>query len=431
MAKEVKQTRSRQLFSQAQEYIPGGVNSPVRSFRSVEGHPRFIARGQASRVWDIDGNEYLDYVCSWGPLILGHAHPEVVEAVKKATENGTSFGAPIPQEVELAQLISGAFPSIDKVRLVNSGTEACMSAIRLARAYTGRNKVIKFSGCYHGHADGLLVEAGSGALTQGIPTSAGVPQSYTSETLVAVYNQLESVERYFEDSHSDIAGVIVEPVAGNMGVIPPSRGFLEGLRDLTRRNGALLVFDEVITGFRLAYGGAQALFGVNADITCLGKIIGGGLPVGAYGGTKEIMEMVAPVGPMYQAGTLSGNPLAVSAGVTTLKALQRPGVYEHLETLSARLTEGVKAASTDNRVPMTVNRVGSMFTFFFNTGSVGSLAQAQQSDGQGYARFFHKMLERGFYLAPSQYEAGFVSLTHTEDDIDKTIAAAEASLREL
>lgn len=428
MTEVVRQAKSQQLFSQALEYIPGGVNSPVRSFRSVEGQPRFIAQGRGARVWDVDGNEYLDYLCSWGPLILGHAHPDVVEAIKQAAEGGTSFGAPIPQEVELAQLICGAFPSIEQVRLVNSGTEACMSAIRLARAYTGRSKIIKFAGCYHGHSDGLLVEAGSGALSQGVPTSAGVPKSYASETLVAEYNQLESVEKYFDRFPSDIAGVIVEPVAGNMGVVPPSHGFLESLRGLTRRNNAMLIFDEVITGFRLAFGGAQDFFGVHADITCLGKIIGGGLPVGAYGGTKQIMEMVAPAGPMYQAGTLSGNPLAVSAGVATLKRLQNPGVYEHLETLSARLTDGVKGVAEDCRVPVTANRVGSMFTCFFNNGPVETLAEAQNSNTREYARYFHAMLERGVYLAPSQYEAGFVSLAHTSEDIDHTITVIRAAL---
>ncbi len=427
----MRQTRSRQLFSQAQQYIPGGVNSPVRSFRSVDGHPRFIERGQGSRVWDVDGNEYLDYLCSWGPLILGHAHPEVVDAVKRAAEGGTSFGAPTEREVELAEIICGAFPSIDRVRLVNSGTEACMSAIRLARAYTSRNKILKFSGCYHGHADGLLVKAGSGALAQGIPTSAGIPESYASQTLVAEYNDLDSVTRFFAEFAEDVAAVIVEPVAGNMGVVPPSQGFLEGLRRLTRLNGALLIFDEVITGFRVASGGAQAAYRVNADITCLGKIIGGGLPVGAYGGAKEIMDMVAPLGPMYQAGTLSGNPLAVSAGVATLKVLQRAGVYERLDTLGSQLAQGLKNAATEVGVPITVNRVGSMFTTFFGAGPVDTLARAEQADTQTYASFFNKMLDSGVYLAPSQYEAGFVSLAHNEEDIGRTIATAEEALRQL
>ena len=427
----MRQNRSQELFSQAQKYIPGGVNSPVRSFRSVEGLPRFIARGKGSHVWDIDGNEYVDYLCSWGPLILGHAHPEMVEAVKAAAEGGTSFGAPVPQEVELAQLICGAFPSIDMVRLVNSGTEACMSAIRLARAYTGRSKVIKFSGCYHGHADGLLLKAASGALAQGVPTSAGVPEAYVRETLVANYNDINSVERYFESYPEEVAGVIVEPVAGNMGVVLPAPGFLEGLRILTQDNGSLLILDEVITGFRVAFGGAQALYGVTADITCLGKIIGGGLPVGAYGGRREIMQMVAPLGPMYQAGTLSGNPLAVSAGVATLRALQGPGVYERLDSLAARLVEGLDGAAQEAEKPVTINRVGSMFTSFFTPGPVYTQAQVEDSDTRRYARFFHGMLERGVYLAPSQYEAGFVSLSHSEEDVENTIAAARDVLQQL
>ena len=321
-------SRSEQLFAEAQQYIPGGVNSPVRSFRAVGGIPPFIARGQGSRVWDVDGNEYIDYLGSWGPLALGHAHPAVVEALRRAAEGGSSFGAPVENEVELARLVCNAFPSVDMVRLVNSGTEACMSAIRLARAFTGRDKIIKFAGCYHGHADGLLVRAGSGAMTHGIPTSAGVPESYATETLVADFNDLASVEAYFESFPSAIAGIIVEPVAGNMGVVLPAEGFLEGLRDIASRDGALLIFDEVITGFRVGPQGAQGLFGITPDITAMGKIIGGGLPVGAYGGRREIMERVAPLGDMYQAGTLSGNPLAVSAGVATLTELQAPGVYE-------------------------------------------------------------------------------------------------------
>ena len=424
------QARSQELFTQAQKYIPGGVNSPVRSFRSVDGPPPFIARGMGSHLWDVDGNEYVDYLCSWGPLVLGHAHPEVVEAVKAAAEEGTSFGAPIPQEIELAQLICRAFPSIEMVRLVNSGTEACMSAIRLARAYTGRNKIIKFSGCYHGHADGLLVKAGSGALAQGIPTSAGVPEAYAGETLVAEYNDIESAEGLFGNYPGQIAGVIVEPIAGNMGVVPPAVGFLEGLRRLTQDNGALLILDEVITGFRVAYGGAQALYGVAADITSLGKIIGGGLPVGAYGGRRDIMEVVAPLGPMYQAGTLSGNPLAVSAGVATLRALEAPDVYQRLHSLTSRLVEGLEEAAQETEVPVTINRVASMFTPFFTPGPVRTLAQAEGSDTERYARFFHGMLGRGVYLAPSQYEAGFVSLAHSEEDVEKTIAVARDAFRQ-
>ena len=424
-------TKSEQLFAQAQQFIPGGVNSPVRSFRAVGGTPAFLSRGQGSRVWDVDGNEYIDYLGSWGPLVLGHAHPAVVDAVKNAAENGTSFGAPVEQEVELAKLICQALPSVESVRLVNSGTEACMSAIRLARAYTGRNKVIKFAGCYHGHADGLLVKAGSGAMTHGVPTSAGVPESYASETLVAEYNDISSVEAAFAPFPTDVAAVIVEPVAGNMGVVPPAGGFLEGLRQLTADSGALLIFDEVITGFRISYNGAQGLFGVSPDITCLGKIIGGGLPVGAYGARREIMEMVAPLGAMYQAGTLSGNPLAVAAGVAAMNKLQEPDTYSRLEVMAQRLTEGLSHVFSRAEVPSTINRVGSMFTCFFNPGPVDTLALVEQSDVSTYGRYFHAMLEQGVYLAPSQFEAGFVSLAHTEDDIDRTIAAAQAALKQI
>jgi glutamate-1-semialdehyde 2,1-aminomutase len=421
----MNQTRSQQLFEQAQQYIPGGVNSPVRSFRAVSGTPPFIARGQGSHVWDVDGNEYIDYLGSWGPLVLGHAHPAVVEALHQAAAGGTSFGAPVEMEVELARVICEALPSVDSVRLVSSGTEACMSAIRLARAYTGRSKVIKFSGCYHGHADGLLVRAGSGAMTHGIPTSAGVPDAYAAETLVAEYNDITSVEAFFEAWPDAIAGVIVEPVAGNMGVVPPAEGFLQALRQVTADNGAMLVFDEVITGFRIAYGGAQTLFGVTPDITCLGKIIGGGLPVGAYGGRQEIMEMVAPLGPMYQAGTLSGNPLAVTAGLTTLTELQKEGTYQRLESMATRLADGITGAFTRTEVPATLNRVGSMMTGFMNPGPVDALAQVEQSNTEVYGRYFHAMLERGVYIAPSQFEAGFVSLAHTEEDIDRTVAIVE------
>ena len=425
---ELNQTKSRQLFAQAQQFIPGGVNSPVRSFRAVSGTPPFIARGQGSRVWDVDRNEYIDYLGSWGPLVLGHAHPAVVDALQAAAANGSSFGAPVEQEVELARLICAALPSVDRVRLVSSGTEACMSAIRLARAYTGRSKIVKFAGCYHGHADGLLVKAGSGAMTHGIPTSAGVPDAYAAETLVADYNDLASVETCFAAWPDAIAGVIVEPVAGNMGVVPPAPGFLEGLRRLTADNGALLIFDEVITGFRVAYGGAQVRYGVTPDLTCLGKIIGGGLPVGAYGGRREIMELVAPLGPMYQAGTLSGNPLAVTAGLTTLTALQQPGVYDQLETRAARLAAGLTQAFAQAQIPATLNRVGSMLTGFFNPGPVQTLSQVEQSDTAAYGRYFHALLERGVYIAPSQFEAGFVSLAHTPADLDRTLEIAAAAL---
>ena len=424
----MQQSKSEKLFAQAQKYIPGGVNSPVRSFRAVGGTPPFIAKGNGAHIWDEDGNEYIDYLGSWGPLVLGHAHPAVVDALKTAAAGGTSFGAPVAQEVELAQLVCEAIPSIDMIRLVNSGTEACMSAIRLARAYTGRDKIIKFAGCYHGHADGLLVKAGSGAMTHGVPTSAGVPESYASETLVADYNNLPSVEEAFAAFPEGIAAIIVEPVAGNMGVVPPSPGFLEGLRSITEKHGSLLIFDEVITGFRLGVGGAQGRFGITPDLTTLGKIIGGGLPVGAYGGRKEIMELVAPLGPMYQAGTLSGNPLAVAAGLATLQEVSRPGVYDKLDVMAVRLTKGLTDVFARKEVPSTINRVGSMFTGFFNGGPVDSLAQVEKSDVPGHGRFFHAMLQNGVYMAPSQFEAGFVSLAHTDEDIDRTIKAAEAAL---
>ena len=424
-------SKSEALFAEAQKYIPGGVNSPVRSFRAVGGTPPFIARGQGAKVWDVDGNEYLDYLGSWGPLVLGHSHPAVVDVLKKTAEGGTSFGAPVEQEVELAKLICNNLPSVDSVRLVSSGTEACMSAIRLARAFTGRDKIVKFAGCYHGHADGLLVKAGSGALTHGVPTSAGVPESYASETLVADYNDMESVEKFFLANPAAIAAIIIEPVAGNMGVVPPSQGFLEALRRITQDNGALLIFDEVITGFRVGLNGAQGLFGVNPDITTMGKIIGGGLPVGAYGGRKDIMEMVAPLGPMYQAGTLSGNPLAVGAGIATLEELQKPGTFERLDTLSQRLTDGITAAFQKAEIPSTVNRVGSMFTGFFNTGPVAGLANAEDSDTEMYGRYFHAMQEQGVYIAPSQFEAGFVSTAHTEADIDTTITKVFSALASL
>ena len=424
----MRQTKSRQLFDQAQQFIPGGVNSPVRSFRAVAGSPPFIARGQGSRVWDVDGNEYIDYLGSWGPLVLGHAPPAVVAALQEAAANGTSFGAPVEPEVDLARRICAALPAVDRVRLVSSGTEACMSALRLARAYTGRSKIVKFAGCYHGHADGLLVQAGSGALTHGVPTSAGVPAAYAAETLVADYNDLASVESCFAAWPEAIAGIIVEPVAGNMGVVPPAPGFLEGLRRLATDNGALLIFDEVITGFRVAYGGAQTLYGVMPDIVCLGKIIGGGLPVGAYGGRRDIMEQVAPLGPMYQAGTLSGNPLAVTAGLTTLTELQQPGVYARLESLAARLAAGLTQVFAQAEVPATLNRVGSMLTGFFTPGPVDTLAQVEQADTAAYGRWFHALLERGVYIAPSQFEAGFVSLAHTEADIDRTLEIAADAL---
>ncbi len=424
-------TRSRELFALAQRYLPGGVDSPVRAFKAVGGDPLFIARGKGSRIWDVDGNEYIDYVCSWGPLILGHAPPAVVQAIQAAAENGTSFGAPTELEIELARLITEAMPGVEMVRFVNSGTEATMSALRLARAATGRPLVIKFAGCYHGHVDSLLAAAGSGAMTFGIPDSPGVPPAVAQTTLVLPYNDLAAVERAFASHGREIAAVIVEPVAGNMGVVPPRPGFLEGLRQLTRDHGALLIFDEVITGFRLGYGGAQALYGITPDLTCLGKIIGGGLPVGAYGGRRDLMRLVAPVGPVYQAGTLSGNPLAMSAGIATLQALRQPGVYAQLEERAAALAEGLTAAARAAGVPVHCARAGSMLTLFFTDQPVVDYDTARQADTRRYAAFFRGMLDEGVYLAPSQFEALFVSLAHTPDDIAQTVAAAERVLRTL
>lgn len=408
---------SERLFARARRLIPGGVNSPVRSFGAVGGTPPFIVSGSGSRVRDADGNEYVDFVGSWGPLVLGHAHATVVEAVQRAAADGTSFGAPTEREVELAELIVRAMPSIEMLRLVNSGTEATMSAIRIARAYTGRSKLLKFNGNYHGHADGLLVKAGSGAATYGVPTSAGVPLGYAAETLVAEYNDLASIEALFDANVNQVAAVIVEPAAGNMGVVPPEDGFLAGLRRLCDDYGALLIFDEVITGFRVAYGGAQERYRIRPDLTCLGKIIGGGLPVGAYGGRAEVMQMAAPLGPAYQAGTLSGNPLATAAGIACLQELASPGVYETLETLGAEAEAGLRAAGNAAGVPVTVNRVGSMLTAFFTESSVTTWAEAASSDTAQYAGFFHGLLERGVYVAPSQFEAAFVSLAHSSEDI--------------
>jgi len=422
---EVMTSRSQDLYADAQRYMPGGVNSPVRAFSAVGGEPLFIAKGEGPYIYDVDGRRYIDYVLSWGPLILGHAHPQVVSALKEAAERGISYGAPTALETELAKRVVEAVPSIEMVRFVNSGTEATMSALRLARAYTGRSKIIKFEGCYHGHADFLLVRAGSGMTTLGLPDSAGVPEGIAQDTLVAPYNDLQAVDRLFSENRAQIAAVIVEPVAGNMGVIPPEPGFLEGLRELTRTEGALLVFDEVITGFRVAYGGAQALYGVTPDLTCLGKVVGGGLPVGAYGGRREIMAMVAPLGPVYQAGTLSGNPLAMTAGIETLKVLAEAGAYERLEERSARLADSLHAAAEAARVSIFQTRVGSMFCTFFSAERVVDYASAKRSDTNRYALFFRAMLASGVYLAPSQFEAGFLSLAHGEQDIERTIEAAE------
>jgi glutamate-1-semialdehyde 2,1-aminomutase len=423
--------RSQLLFNEAQKYLPGGVNSPVRAFKSVGGTPPFIERASGSLLYDADGNRYIDYVCSWGPLILGHCHPRVVSAVIEAVENGMSFGAPTEAEVTLAKLVVEAVPSIEKVRFVNSGTEAVMSAIRLARAYTGREKIIKFDGCYHGHSDMLLVQAGSGVATLGLPDTPGVPNDAVGDTLTAPYNDLNAVVRRFERHQDEIAAVIVEPVAGNMGVVLPMPGFLDGLRELTRDHDALLIFDEVITGFRVSYGGAQELYGVMPDLTCLGKIIGGGFPVGAYGGRKEIMAMVAPEGPVYQAGTLSGNPVAMAAGIATLEELKRDGLYDTLEQRAASLAEGLSEAAREVGVPVFQTRVGSMLGLFFTERQVRDYESAKTSDTERYARYFHAMLDEGVYLAPSQFEAAFVSTAHSEEDIQATVAAAEKAFRQV
>jgi glutamate-1-semialdehyde 2,1-aminomutase len=424
-------TRSESLFESAGRLMPGGVNSPVRAFRGVGGTPFFVARASGARIEDVDGRSYIDFLGSWGPLILGHAHPSVVEALGEAARRGTSYGAPTEGEVEMAALIARALPSMEMVRLVSSGTEAAMSAIRLARGATGRDLVVKFDGCYHGHADSLLVKAGSGGATFGVPDSRGVPAALAALTVALPFNDLDAVARFMAARGGEVAVVIVEPVAGNMGVVPPARGYLQGLRDLCSRHGALLLFDEVITGFRVGPGGAQGLYGVRPDLTCLGKIIGGGLPVGAYGGRRELMEQVAPLGGVYQAGTLSGNPLAVAAGLATLRALENPAVYARLDALGARLESGLVEAAAHAGVPLTVNRVGSMLTAFFSGAPVVDLASAKRSDTARYARFFHGMLDRGVFLAASQFEAAFVSLAHTEGDLDAAGRAARETLKTL
>jgi glutamate-1-semialdehyde 2,1-aminomutase len=421
-------TTSENLFREALEVIPGGVNSPVRAFKSVGLPPRFIRSGKGCRITDEDGNEFIDYVGSWGPLILGHAHPEILQALESTMKNGTSFGAPTRMEVEMARTIVDMVPSIDMVRLVSSGTEAVMSAIRLARGVTGRDKIIKFSGCYHGHSDGLLARAGSGAATFAIPDSLGVPANVVQHTVVMPFNDLDAVRIEIEENPNRLAAIVVEPVAGNMGVALPKPGFLEGLRELCTRDGALLVFDEVITGFRLAPGGAQELYRVNPDITCLGKIIGGGLPVGAFGGRERIMQHLAPAGGVYQAGTLSGNPLAVAAGLTMLKLLKRDNPYEELERTAALLVEGLSEILTRKGIPYTINRAGSMFSLFFHPGPVACYEEALNADRKAFARFFSNMLDRGIYLAPSPFEAWFVSAAHTGDDIAATLEAAADSL---
>ena len=420
--------RSGKLFEEARRVLPGGVDSPVRAFKAVGGNPPFIAHGEGARLHDEDGNSYLDYVCSWGPMILGHADPAVVAAVTAAVTRGTSFGAPTELETTLAKMVTRAIRSIEMIRFVSSGTEATMSALRLARAFTGRDRIIKFAGGYHGHSDGLLAKAGSGLATLGIRDSPGVPEAYAATTLVVPYNDLAAVEEAFTRHRGEIAAVIIEPIAANMGVVPPAPGFLEGLRDLTRKHGALLIFDEVISGFRVAYGGAQELFGVVPDLTCLGKIIGGGLPVGAYGGRREIMEMMAPLGPVYQAGTLSGNPLAMTAGIETIRRLGEPGVYDQLEKKSATLENGIIAAAAGAGVPMCVSRVSSLMTAFFTGDPVTDFETASRCDTTAFARFHGRLLAGGVYWPPSQFEAAFVSLAHGNDDIRFTISAIERAL---
>jgi glutamate-1-semialdehyde 2,1-aminomutase len=427
----MKTTRSAKLFAEAQQLIPGGVNSPVRAFRSVGGQPRFIKRAKGSRLYDVDGNTYIDYVLSWGPMILGHAAPSVVSTIKTAAENGTSYGAPTELEVVLARMIHQAIPSMEKVRLVSSGTEAVMSAIRVARGFTKRDSILKFEGCYHGHSDYLLAKAGSGLATLGIPDSLGVPADFAKHTLTVPYNDIRAVQQIVKEHRNTLACVMLEPIAANMGVVPPVPEFLSSLRRLTAENGILLIFDEVISGFRVTYGGAQTLYGITPDLTVLGKIIGGGLPVGAYGGRKEIMDLIAPLGPVYQAGTLSGNPLAVSAGIETLMQLKARGVYTKLEDKSAALAKGMGDAAKKAGVPLTQTRVGSMLGAFFTSGSVMDWSSAKLSDVKRYGQFFHQMLEQGVYFAPSQFEAAFLSTAHSSRDIEHTIKATHSAMKNL
>jgi glutamate-1-semialdehyde 2,1-aminomutase len=416
--------KSEALFAEALRYIPGGVNSPVRAFRAVGGHPFFVNKAKGAHVFDVDGNELIDYVGTWGPAILGHANPAIIQAVKNAAEHGTSFGIPNPLEVEMAKLVCGAAPGLEKVRMCNSGTEACMSAIRLARGFARRDKIIKFDGCYHGHTDSLLVKAGSGALTFGNPDSAGVPAAFTEHTLVVPFNEPDAVRAAFAANPKQIAGIIVEPVPGNAGLYLPKPGFLEFLREITSANGALLIFDEVMTGFRLSLGGAQARFEIRPDLSCFGKIIGGGLPVGAFGGRAEIMDLLAPLGPVYQAGTLSGNPLAMAAGIAAIKELTATDAYTKLEETGANLERGMKDAAKSANIPVQFNRIGSMFCGYFTDQPVHNLGDAMKSDRARFTKYFQGMLREGIYLAPSQFEAGFISTAHSAADIDKTVAAA-------
>lgn len=427
----ISRTRSEQLFHEALNYIPGGVNSPVRAFRAVGGHPFFVNRAAGAHIYDVDGNDYIDYVGTWGPAILGHAHPKIIAAVTAAAQHGTSFGIPNPFEVDMARLICERVPGVQKVRMCNSGTEATMSAIRLARGFTGRDKIIKFDGCYHGHADSLLVRAGSGALTFGHPDSAGVPAAFTQHTIVLPYNDIEAVKTAFQANPGQIAGIIIEPVPGNAGLYLPRPGYLQALLDTARNAGALLIFDEVMTGFRLAPGGAQERFGVVPDLSCFGKVIGGGLPVGAFGGRREIMDFLAPLGPVYQAGTLSGNPVAMAAGIAALRELTASNAYARLETLGAALEAGLTQAAKAAAIPVQFNRCGSMFCAYFTDQPVHNLADAMRSDRERFKKFFHAMLQQGVYLAPSQFEAGFMSTAHSEADIEHTIRAAAQALRAL
>ncbi len=428
---EMKRRKSIELYRRALGMIPGGVNSPVRAFKAIGIPPTFIDRAKGPRIWDVDGNEYIDYVGSWGPMILGHAHPKVVTALKKMGPKGTSFGAPTPLEVELAIKVKKAFVSMELVRMVSSGTEAVMSAIRVARGYTGRDKILKFEGCYHGHGDSLLVKAGSGAITFGIPDSLGVPEDLAKHTLTAIYNDLESVKVLVSQYPGQIACIIVEPIAGNMGVVLPERGFLEGLRKICDEEGILLLFDEVITGFRVAYGGAQELYGIKADLTCLGKIIGGGLPVGAYGGKERIMEKVSPLGGVYQAGTLSGNPLAMTAGLETLELLRSKKVYQDLERKTSYLVENISISAEEKGIPLCINHTTGMFTLFFTEGPVRDYRTAKMSDTNRFAQFFMEMMKEGIYLPPSQFEAWFLSLAHTQKDLDRTVEACDSALRKI